>query len=231
MHSSPRRLFAHKIFQFTRMRTTFFFFFFFFATQTVLQLNVQHHLPSPFGTAAPPSLCPQICRMSVVHPWIQRSPAAIGSHMTRQFSRNTLMLEVESSSFLNICLQAQLFKIKTLGLRSCWTMAVRGALDSKVIIIRFMSKFCPIQRIQTTMASLALLMLSRKTYGIDPVWLSDFPHRGQASWMLMNFYLHCCLKVIWEAVADVCIRRQALKRATRNACGALQSNCTDSEMR
>lgn len=30
--------------------------------------------------------------------------------------------------------------------------------------------------------------------------------------MLMNFYLHCCLKVIREAVADVCIRRQELKK-------------------
>lgn len=48
----------------------------------------------------------------VVHRRIQRTPAAVGIHITRQLSRKTLILEVESSSFLNICLESLLFKIK-----------------------------------------------------------------------------------------------------------------------
>lgn len=50
-------------------------------------------------------------------------------------------------------------------------MAGRGAFDSKVIIVifRFMSNFSPTQTLQTTVAGLALQMLSGKTYGIDLV--------------------------------------------------------------
>lgn len=48
----------------------------------------------------------------VIHPRIQRTPAAVGIHITRQLSRKTLILEVEFSSFLNICLESLLFEIK-----------------------------------------------------------------------------------------------------------------------
>lgn len=162
--------FAQKIFEFIRMRNRLLIYCFFatqknvaieFSTSTLLPLS-NHSITTTTFSNLSDVCCSPLDSTLASSGWnsndmpVQQEP------------------EVESSSFFNICL-AQLLEIKKQGLKSWCTTAVKGAFDSKVIIIRFMSKFCPSQRLQTTMAGLALLMLSRKTYGIDPVWLSDFP--------------------------------------------------------
>lgn len=98
----------------------------------------------PSWTAPPPSLCSPICRISVVHPSDSRFASSRWNSHDMAVQQENADAQVGSSSVLKICLEAQLFKIKTQGLKICWTVAVRGALDSKVII-RFMNKFCPIQ--------------------------------------------------------------------------------------
>lgn len=114
MHSCPRRLLL-EIFPYIRMQNRFFFLF---DTQKMLPLNVQHQLRSPSNRFTTITMFSNLSDVS--HSLrIQRSPAAVGIHMTWQLSRKTLMLKVESSSCLNISLEAQLFKMKTQGLKIC----------------------------------------------------------------------------------------------------------------
>lgn len=69
--------------------------------------------PSPTPATTTTTTTTRFSNLSgVVHPRIQRTPAAVGIHITRQLSRKTLILEVEFSSFLNICLESLLFEIK-----------------------------------------------------------------------------------------------------------------------